>query len=64
MRVKDLLEILENADPEADVFAVFCLGNDDELHVGIKDVEDLDYAVLIEANHLYIKEKENEAEFN
>ena len=40
MRVKDLLEILENADPEADVFAVICLGNDDELHIGIKDVED------------------------
>lgn len=60
MIVKDLLEVFNKADPEADVFVSIFIG-DIEIDVDIKDATDLGYAVFIEPKRLCItKEKENE----
>lgn len=53
MKVKELLEVFNKADPEADVFVSVYLGND-ELDVDIETTTDLDYAVFIESERLYI----------
>ena len=49
MKVKDLLEVLNKADPEADVFASIFLG-DDEIDVDVEAATDFAYAVFIQAN--------------
>lgn len=53
MKVKDLLEVFNKADPEADVFVSIFFGND-EIDVDIEAVTDLDHAVFIEPERLRI----------
>ena len=53
MKVKDLLEVLNKADPESDVFVSIFLG-DDEIDVDIEAVTDLNHAVFIEPERLHI----------
>lgn len=53
MKVKDLLEVLNKTDPEADVFVSIFFGND-EIDVNIEAATDLDYAVFIEPERLRI----------
>lgn len=62
MKVKDLLEVLNSASPDADVFVSVFLG-DDEIDLEIEAVTDLVYAVFIEPEKLYITHgrKKNEA---
>lgn len=57
MKVKDLLEVFDKADPEADVFVSIFFGND-EIDVDVEAAADLDYAVFIEPERLCIKSKE------
>ena len=54
MKVKDLLGVLNKADPEADVYVSIFFGND-EIDVDAEAVTDLDYAVFIESERLYIR---------
>lgn len=54
MKVKDLLEVFNKANPEADVFVSIFFGND-EIDVDVEAVTDLDYAVFIESERLCIK---------
>ena len=54
MKVKDLLKVFKNADPEADVFVNIVIG-DYEFDVDVAAATDLDYAVFIESEKLCIK---------
>ena len=56
MKVKDLLTVLNSADPEADVFVSVFFGND-EIDIKVDAATDLDYAVFIEPERLCIKPK-------
>lgn len=56
MKVKDLLEVFDKADPEADVFVSIFFEND-EIDVDVEAATDLDYAVFIEPERLCIKPK-------
>ena len=53
MKVKDLLEVLNNADEEADVFVSIFFGND-EIDVDIESFTDLGHAIFIEPERLRI----------
>ena len=53
MKVKELLSVLNSADSEADIFVSVLLG-DSEIDLEVEAVTDLDYAVFIEPERLYI----------